>query len=226
MNNLVVVGGGITGLAAAYLAAKAGVKVTVLESSDAVGGLLATFEVEGTRLECFYHHAFTHDEELRWLLRELGIEDRLEFWPGTMGVFRGGHIYDFNTARDLLRFKPLSVGDKMRFVLTSLYLARLAKWQDQEGVPALDWFHRHAGRHVAEAIWEPLLRVKFGPYADKTPLAWMVGRMRQRVNSRRGGKENSVTSEAACTSCWNPCCGLLIGWESGCEPPYACAEWK
>jgi protoporphyrinogen oxidase len=31
--------------------------------------------------------------------------------------------------------------------------------------------------------------VKFGPYADKTPLAWMIGRLRQRVNSRRAGSE-------------------------------------
>ena len=88
MNSLVIVGGGITGLASAYLAAKAGVKVTVLEAADSAGGLLGTFEVGGNRLECFYHHAFTHDVELLWLLRELGIENRMEFHRGTMGVHR------------------------------------------------------------------------------------------------------------------------------------------
>src|SRR6185436_4359813 len=40
-----------------------------------------------------------------------------------------------------------------------------------------------------ETLWEPLLRVKFGSHAEKVPLAWMIGRMRQRVNSRRGGEE-------------------------------------
>ena len=97
-----------------------------------MGGLLGTFEVGGNRLEHFYHHAFTHDVELLWLLRELGIEDRMQFRPGTMGVYRDGQTYPFNSPADLLRFKPMGLGDKMRFALTSLYLARGARWQDRE----------------------------------------------------------------------------------------------
>src|SRR5690348_8334581 len=189
MKTLIVVGGGITGLAAAYLAARVGVRVTVLEASDAVGGLLTTFEVGGNRLESFYHHAFTHDVELLWLLGELGIENRMQFRRGTMGVYRGGRTYPFNTPADLLRFTPMGLGDKMRFALSSLYLARMAQWRDYEGVPALDWFYRHAGRRATESQWEPLLRVKFGPYADKPPLAWMIGRLRQRATSLQGSQE-------------------------------------
>jgi protoporphyrinogen oxidase len=34
-----------------------------------------------------------------------------------------------------------------------------------------------------------MLRIKFGPYAEKVPLAWMVGRLRQRMGSRKGGDE-------------------------------------
>lgn len=43
---LVIVGGGITGMAAAYLAARNGRKVTILEGAPNVGGLLNTFEEE------------------------------------------------------------------------------------------------------------------------------------------------------------------------------------
>ncbi len=154
-----------------------------------MGGLLGTFAVGGNRLEHFYHHAFTHDLELLWLLRELGIENQMQFRRGTMGVYRDGHTYPFNAPADLLRFKPMGLGDKARFALTSLYLARSARWQDYESVPALDWFYRKAGRRTTESLWEPLLRVKFGPYADKIPLAWMIGRLRQRVNSRQGSQE-------------------------------------
>jgi protoporphyrinogen oxidase len=189
MKSLIVVGGGITGLASAYLAARAGVRVTVLEGAAEMGGLLGTFPVGGNRLEYFYHHAFTHDVELLWLLRELGIEDRMMFRSGTMGVYRAGKTYPFNAPADLLRFKPMGLGDKARFALTSLYLARAARWQDYENVPALDWFQRKAGRQTTESLWEPLLRVKFGPYADQIPLAWMIGRLRQRVNSRKGSQE-------------------------------------
>ena len=189
MKELAIVGGGITGLATAYLAARAGLKVTVLEAEPSAGGLLRTFEVGGNRLECFYHHAFTHDVELRWLLRELGLEDRLKFRKGTMGVYRDGRVFPFNTPRDLLGFRPLGLLDKARFAWSSLYLARWARWQAYEGVPALQWFGRHAGRRATEALWQPLLNIKFGPYAGQIPLAWMVGRMRQRLNSRRRGEE-------------------------------------
>ena len=186
---LLIVGGGVTGLAAAYLAARAGRQVTVLEASPEAGGLLQTFPVGGNRLEYFYHHHFTHDVEFRWLLHELGIENRLEFHKTTMGVFRNGRIYSFNGAGDLLRFKPLRFPDKIRFGLSSLYMARAMDWRKSEGVSAMDWFRRHAGAASTAALWEPMLRIKFGPYADRVPVAWMVGRMRQRLNSRRRGEE-------------------------------------
>ncbi len=189
MKSLVIVGGGITGLAAAYLAAKSGVKVTVLEAAGSPGGLLQTFEVGGNRLECFYHHAFTHDVELLWLLRELGIEDRMEFHRGSMGVYRDGRSYAFDSPLDLIRFEPMNFIDKARFAFSSLYLARMAGWRENEGVSALDWFYRNAGQRATQALWEPLLRVKFGPYAGQTPLAWMIGRLRQRVNSRKPGEK-------------------------------------
>jgi protoporphyrinogen oxidase len=34
-----------------------------------------------------------------------------------------------------------------------------------------------------------MLKVKFGPYADRVPLAWLIGRLRQRMNSRKRGAE-------------------------------------
>lgn len=60
-NRIIIIGGGITGLSAAYFAAKDGAKVTVLEASDAFGGLLKTFEIGNNRLEYYYHHFFTHN---------------------------------------------------------------------------------------------------------------------------------------------------------------------
>ena len=74
--SLAIVGAGATGLAAAYLAARGGRSVTVLESSPSVGGLLDTFSIAGTRLEKYYHHFFTHDRFLLAMLEDLGIRDR------------------------------------------------------------------------------------------------------------------------------------------------------
>ncbi len=189
MQKLTIIGGGMTGLAAAYIAAKQGVKVTVIEGSDKLGGLLNTFEIGGNQLEHYYHHFFTQDAELNWLLNDLGIADKTFYKKTTMGVFRNGKIYDFNGAIDLLKFKPVGIIGKIRFGLTSIFLGKFANWTKNEGVSTLDWFYRWAGKDLTEALWKPMLNIKFGPYANKVPLAWMIGRLAQRLNSRKGGDE-------------------------------------
>lgn len=187
--DLTIIGGGITGLATAYIAAKAGRKVRVLEASPKLGGLLNTFEIQGSRLEFYYHHFFTHDAELNWLIKDLGIQNKLIFKETSMGVFRNNKIFNFNGPADLLKFSPIGFFDKMRFAFSSLYLGKFADWKKFEGVPAIKWLRKWAGKGTTKSLWEPLLNIKFGPYAEVVPLSWLVGRLRQRMNSRKGGDE-------------------------------------
>ncbi|MEO0638897.1 MAG: NAD(P)/FAD-dependent oxidoreductase [Bacteroidota bacterium] len=188
-SSLTIIGGGITGLAAAYLASQAGYTVRVVEAQAEMGGLLRTFSPGGAPLEHFYHHFFTHDAEIHWLVEQLGLQDKLTYHETSMGIFRGGRIYPFDGIGDLLRFQPLGLMDKLRFGLTSLYLGRKSDWRSAEDVPTLDWMRRWAGKGVAQHIWGPLMKAKFGPYAEKVPLAWMIGRLGQRLNSRQSGRE-------------------------------------
>ncbi|MEX0982232.1 MAG: NAD(P)/FAD-dependent oxidoreductase [Bacteroidales bacterium] len=187
--DLVIIGGGITGLSAAYMAAAAGKKVTVIEAGKKFGGLLSTFEIGGNRLEYYYHHFFTHDRELHWLINELGLKEKLFYRKTSMGVYNNGKIYRFNSPLDLLRFNPVNYFDKIRFGLTSIYLGKLADWRKNEHLPCIDWFRKWAGKSTTSALWSPLLKIKFGPYASKVPLSWMIGRLRQRMNSRKSGDE-------------------------------------
>jgi len=187
--NLLIVGGGATGLASAYIAAKRGEQVTLLEASNRLGGLLSTFDVGGTKLECFYHHFFTHDIEINWLLEELNLSQDVRFVETKMGMYRYGNIHPFTTTKDLLQFPRLSLLDKIRFGLTSLFLSKQRNWQQYENISALEWFYKWAGKRVTNTIWRPMLEIKFGEYAGKIPLAWMIGRMTQRLKSRSKGKE-------------------------------------
>lgn len=187
--DLVIIGGGITGLSAAYIAAKKGQKVTIIEASTHFGGLLSTFQIGGNRLERYYHHFFTHDEELNWLIKDLGIDDKLFFKKTTMGVFKNGKIYNFNSLLDLFQFKPIQFIDKIKFGLTSLYLGKIADWKKYEHISCMAWFEKWAGKSTTTSLWTPLLEIKFGPFASKVPLSWMIGRLRQRMNSRKNGDE-------------------------------------
>ncbi|NIN65804.1 MAG: FAD-dependent oxidoreductase, partial [Anaerolineae bacterium] len=66
-----VVGGGVAGLTAAYELAKRGHEVVLFEREPYLGGQASTFEIEGTRLERYYHHIFTGDEDMMALMGEL-----------------------------------------------------------------------------------------------------------------------------------------------------------
>jgi protoporphyrinogen oxidase len=188
--NALVVGAGATGLALAYVLRRAGHGVTLVEGSDRAGGLLATFDVGGgARLERYYHHFFTHDAELHWLLGELGLSDRVVYRRTSMGVFRGGQVYPFDGARDVLRFRAIGLPARLRFGLSSAMLAYLPGYLGAEDRSALAWFGRWAGRSATGAVWRPMLEVKFDDAAPRVPLAWMAGRLRQRVHSRSGGAE-------------------------------------
>jgi protoporphyrinogen oxidase len=186
---LTIVGGGITGLASAYIAAKNGYKVRVLEASQSFGGLLNTFPIGGNRLEHYYHHFFTHDAELNWFIKELGIDSKLVYKKTTIGVYRNGQIFPFNSPADLLSFSPLSFLDKSRFAATSFFLGKLARWEDYENISCMEWLYRYAGQNTTNSLWKPLLDIKFGPHAKDVPLAWLIGRLRQRMNSRNRGEE-------------------------------------
>ena len=177
-------------MVAAYLLAKQGHQVTIVEAASVPGGLLSTFDVgNGTRLEYFYHHFFTHDSEIHWLLEQLGLAKEVLYEPTTMGMYRDGRIHDFNGIGDLLKFKAIPLSARLRFAASSAMLVYGPGYAEAEETPSLEWFRRWAGKSATEAIWRPMLEIKFGQAAERIPLAWMAGRLRQRARSRSGMQE-------------------------------------
>jgi protoporphyrinogen oxidase len=185
-----IVGGGFTGLAAAYELAKAGVQVTVLEAEGEIGGLAAAFYVEGTKLDRFYHHWFTNDREVMALIDELGLNDQVEFSPTNTGVYYANNFFKLSTPWDLLNFTPLGVLDRIRLGLLALRARRIKHWQELEDQTAREWLRKLGGENVYRVVWEPLLKGKFGPYAEDISAAWFWSKLKLRGGSRgRGGEE-------------------------------------
>ncbi len=72
----IVLGGGISGLVAAYSHQKKGKKVLLLEASDKLGGVIETIIKEGYRLEQGPNSILTN-AELQQLMEELGIAPKI-----------------------------------------------------------------------------------------------------------------------------------------------------
>ncbi|MBI4297067.1 MAG: NAD(P)/FAD-dependent oxidoreductase [Chloroflexi bacterium] len=182
--NVAIIGGGLAGLTTGYELAKVGHQVTILEKRSTCGGQVGTFTVGGGRLEVFYHHIFWGDGEVIRLASEFGLADRLQWLDSRVGFYHRGKIYNFVTPLDLLRFRPVSLLDRLRLGLVGMYLRRYRDWQRLEGLTAREWIIRWAGRRNYEVVWGPLLRGKFGEMADQVSMVWFWGKIHQRFASR------------------------------------------
>ena len=182
-----IIGGGAAGLAAAYELTKQGHYAQVFERAPFLGGQASTFQVGGGQLERGYHHLFVSDVDMVELIGELGLGEELAWLESKVGLFYGGRIWDFSTPMDLLRFKPLSLLQRVRVGCWTFYLQKTRNWRKFEGVTAKDWTSRHMGRQAYRVIWEPLLRGKFGEYYDQVSMTWLWGKIYLRVASRGKG---------------------------------------
>jgi protoporphyrinogen oxidase len=188
--DVAIVGGGFTGLAAAYEFAERGVSVTVFEAESDIGGLAAAFEVGGERLDRFYHHWFTSDRDAMQLIAELGLDRRLDVRPTRTGVYYANRFFRLSTPWDLLNFTPLGFLDRIRLGLLALRARSVRDWRTLERKSAREWLQELGGENVYRVIWEPLLKGKFGPYADDISAVWFWNKLKLRGGSRgKGGEE-------------------------------------
>jgi protoporphyrinogen oxidase len=188
--HVVVIGGGFAGLSAAWELVQRGIRVTLCEADEEVGGLAGSFEVGGTRLEKFYHHWFTSDTHVVELVRELGKEGQVVHRATRTGMYFAHQFFRLSTPLDVLRFTPLSIVGRLKLGLLALRARRVRNWQQLEHLTAEEWLVRLGGREVYHAVWKPLLEGKFGDYAREISAVWFWNKLKLRGGSRgRGGEE-------------------------------------
>ncbi len=181
---IAIIGAGFGGLAAAYDLRLAGHEVSLYEAADFVGGLASGFKEPHWEwsVEKFYHHWFASDRHVLGLIRELGWEDQVLFRRPYTVLLHRGRWYPFDSIPRALLFPGLGFGlNKLRFGLVGLFLRLSNNWQALEGYTAEAWMRRWAGASVYEAMWQPLLVGKFGPYYKEVNMAWMWARLKART---------------------------------------------
>jgi protoporphyrinogen oxidase len=185
-----VVGAGILGSAITMRLAQAGVAVTLLERSERPGGLAATMDFGGSRVDRFYHVIVPSDERMIGLIDELGLSDALSFSPVGVGFYIDGTMYPFNGIGDFLRFPALSPTARARLAWFVVQ-CQLRKGYDRlDGMPLERWLRRHCGDEVTDRIWRPLLDSRFDGSHDELPATYLWARTnRMRSARKRGGEE-------------------------------------
>jgi protoporphyrinogen oxidase len=179
-----IVGGGVAGLGCAYFLSQRGHQVALFEQAPSLGGLAGCFDFDGVPVEKYYHFVCRDDADLIDILDRLGMRDELQWRPGRMKFFYHGVLYPFGTPWDLLRFRPLPFAARLRFGINVAFSRSAKSWEQLEAVTARDWLIARIGQQAYEVIWEPLLRIKFGPYYDQISASWIWHRIHRVARSR------------------------------------------
>src|SRR5688572_23785373 len=90
-----VLGAGPMGLAATYELLKRGWRVDLYERDAQIGGMSASTDLDGLKIERYYHVICGPDVTLFHYLREFGIADKLRWTSTKMGFYFNGKLYDW-----------------------------------------------------------------------------------------------------------------------------------
>ena len=138
MSHVAIVGGGISGLSAAYFLDKAGHRCTLIESQDRLGGVIRTERAEGCLIEAGPDSFIAQKPWALELIRELGIEGQVigsRDHLRTTCILRGGRL--------------IPLPDGIQFLAPTKFLpmvtTRLLSWR-AKATMGLEWFQ-------AKQIW-------------------------------------------------------------------------
>lgn len=189
MKRVVIVGGGIAGLAAAYRLTRArrDLAVTLVEREPRLGGKIVTDRVDGFVIEGGPDTFLAYKPRGLGLCRELGLEQRLHGTnPNVRRTYvqRGDRLYDLPEGLTGLiptRFGPLarsaliSPWGKLRMALDYVLPRRVAG--SDESVAA--FVRRRLGREAYDHLIEPLLSGIYAGDGAQLSLAATFPQLRQ-----------------------------------------------
>ena len=164
--DVAVVGGGISGLAAAYELQARRVPYVLLERSSRLGGVIRTEQIDGFTIDGGPDALLVQKPAAIELCSELGLGGRLvpTLQPRTAFVLRAGRLHALPDASVLgvpTRLLPLattrllSARGRVRMALERFVPRRTAGDTDDESIAS--FFGRRFGREVVDYIAEPLL---------------------------------------------------------------------
>lgn len=167
-NQVVVVGGGISGLACAYRLNKSGVPAMLLEATGRVGGLVGTVEKEGFLFETG-PQSFQGTETLSALFRELGIDGELvEADPrAPRFVFRGGRLHKIPMSPQAL-FAASLIGARSRWRIASEPFRKTHPPNEEETIA--NFVRRKFGHEILEYLVAPFVSGVYAGDPEKLSL--------------------------------------------------------
>lgn len=180
-----ILGAGPMGLAAAYELLKRGWKVDLYERDDKIGGMTASTDLDGLKIERYYHFICAPDTPYFEYLKELGIHDKLRWADTRMGFYYNGKLHDWGNPWALLKFPELDLVSKLRYGAHAFYATKVRDWRKLDRIGVTPWLKKWVGERAYAVLWEKLFALKFFEYKDSLSAAWLGTRIKRVGLSRR-----------------------------------------
>ncbi len=186
---IAILGGGITGLTAAYYLAKKNHQITIFEKEKILGGLAAGFKTNNWDwyLERAYHHLFANDDDILNFAKEIGFNKIFFKEPITASLYKNTNnkfnILSLDTPLDLLRFPYLPLLDKLRAGIVIALLKISPFLSIYEKQTSQEFLKKTMGEKVWNILWQQLFREKYGDYAGNILTTFIWARIKKRTKS-------------------------------------------
>jgi protoporphyrinogen oxidase len=187
-----IVGGGIMGMTLAHRLAQQGHTVTLFESAEELGGLVSPWKMGEVEWDKFYHVILLSDFRTRNILKEIGLDDSIEWVETKTGFYMKGKLYSMSDTIEFLKFPTLNLVDKFRLGLTIIVASRIKNWKRLEKIPVTKWLKRWSGSNTYNKIWLPLLRAKLGESYEKTSAVFIWATIQRLYGARRSGLKKEM----------------------------------
>lgn len=173
-NQVIIIGGGISGLAAAYYLEQAGIQSILIEKSGRLGGLIQTDIVEGCELEAGPDSFLASKTAASRLAQELGIADEI---IGTNEKYRRTYIAKRGRLVPIPKGMVMMVPGNLKAALSSPLFSLNTKRQflrevfappreREQDVSVREFVLDHFGRSLLTTLVEPLLSGVYGGNAS------------------------------------------------------------
>ncbi len=180
------------GMTLAHRLAQQGHSVTLYEAAPELGGLVSSWSMDGVEWDKFYHVILLSDFRTRNILKDIGLENNLEWVETKTGFYINGKLHSMSDTIEFLKFPTLNLFDKFRLGLTILVASRIKNWKKLEQVPVTDWLRRWSGKNTYNKIWLPLLRAKLGDSYQRTSAVFIWATIQRLYGARRSGLKKEM----------------------------------
>src|SRR5271157_4226669 len=172
----IILGGGLTGLAAGYALTKAGAAVELFEHDASVGGLSKTVESNGFRFDLGGHRFFTHNQRINGFVNDL-MEGELISVPRKSTIYLRNKYFDY-PLRPANAIFGMGVPTTVKIVedYVAEKIRGLTKVRPQ--VSLEDWVVGNFGRTMFDIYFKEYSEKVWGIDCRRISVDWVAQRIR------------------------------------------------